>query len=122
MTQKSWLEDERPIRGIRVFSNAEIDDDAWPVTIPAIADFLNQAGQGPDGFQFQEGVTFLVGENGTGKSTLVEGIAESFGLPPEGGTVNGGARTATTESPLELVAAHREYLQAPQRYLRHLLD
>ncbi len=33
-------------------------------------------------------VTFFVGENGTGKSTLMEAIAVSFGLNPEGGSRN----------------------------------
>ncbi|MBO4361147.1 MAG: AAA family ATPase, partial [Eubacteriaceae bacterium] len=33
-------------------------------------------------------VTFFVGENGTGKSTLLEAVAVSWGFNPEGGTVN----------------------------------
>jgi predicted ATPase len=33
-------------------------------------------------------VTFLVGENGMGKSTLTEAIAVAFGLNPEGGSRN----------------------------------
>ena len=33
-------------------------------------------------------VTFLVGENGIGKSTLIEAIAVSQGFNPEGGTIN----------------------------------
>lgn len=33
-------------------------------------------------------VTFLVGENGTGKSTLLEALAVSCGLNPEGGSQN----------------------------------
>ncbi len=33
-------------------------------------------------------VTFFVGENGTGKSTLLEAIAVNFGFNPEGGTRN----------------------------------
>ena len=34
------------------------------------------------------GVTFFVGENGTGKSTLLEGIAVAWGFNPEGGGKN----------------------------------
>lgn len=37
---------------------------------------------------FSKRVTFLVGENGIGKSTLVEAIAVSQGFNPEGGTIN----------------------------------
>ena len=35
-----------------------------------------------------DGVTFFVGENGTGKSTLLEGIAVAWGFNPEGGGKN----------------------------------
>ena len=38
--------------------------------------------------KFNNLITFLVGENGTGKSTLLEGIAIAYGFNPEGGTVN----------------------------------
>ena len=37
---------------------------------------------------FEAPVTFLVGENGIGKSTLLEGIALALGFNAEGGTVN----------------------------------
>ena len=37
---------------------------------------------------FESNVTFLAGENGTGKSTLLEGIAVAYGYNPEGGTKN----------------------------------
>ena len=41
-----------------------------------------------DVLQLHPRVTYLVGENGTGKSTLLEAIAVSFGFNPEGGTKN----------------------------------
>lgn len=37
---------------------------------------------------FQKNITFFVGENGTGKSTLLEAIAVAYGFNPEGGTIN----------------------------------
>ncbi len=37
---------------------------------------------------FTRDVTFFVGDNGTGKSTLLEGIAQGYGLNAEGGTQN----------------------------------
>lgn len=37
---------------------------------------------------FHPNVTYIVGENGTGKSTLLEGIAVALGFNPEGGTLN----------------------------------
>lgn len=45
-------------------------------------------------------VTFFVGENGTGKSTLLEGIAVAFGFNPEGGTRNFNFSSRDTHSPL----------------------
>lgn len=37
-------------------------------------------------FEFKSSVTFIVGENGTGKSTFVEALAISAGFNPEGGS------------------------------------
>ena len=37
---------------------------------------------------FNKPVTFLCGENGTGKSTLLEAIAIAYGFNPEGGSRN----------------------------------
>jgi len=50
--------------------------------------------------QFDRAVTFLVGENGTGKSTLLEGIAVAAGFNAEGGSKN--FNFATRESHSEL--------------------
>lgn len=38
--------------------------------------------------RFSQPVTFFVGENGSGKSTILEAIASSYGFNPEGGTRN----------------------------------
>ena len=45
-------------------------------------------------------VTFFVGENGTGKSTLLEAIAIAAGFNPEGGTKNFNFATRETHSEL----------------------
>ena len=49
---------------------------------------------------FSKAVTFLVGENGTGKSTLLEAIAVAYGFNAEGGTRNFSFATSTTHSEL----------------------
>lgn len=41
-----------------------------------------------DDLEFKKPVTFFVGENGTGKSTMLEAIADAYGFNPEGGTIN----------------------------------
>ncbi|MCC3777768.1 AAA family ATPase [Streptomyces sp. UNOB3_S3] len=53
--------------------------DAWPWSVPCVKELL------ADGIVFDAPVTFLVGENGSGKSTVVEAIAEGFGLDARGG-------------------------------------
>ena len=45
-------------------------------------------------------VTFLVGENGTGKSTLLEAVAVACGFNAEGGTRNFSFSTRETHSPI----------------------
>jgi len=45
-------------------------------------------------------VTYIVGENGTGKSTLLEAIAVACGFNPEGGTKNFTFSTQSTHSEL----------------------
>lgn len=45
-------------------------------------------------------VTFIVGENGTGKSTILEAIATAYGFNPEGGTKNFNFSTMNTHSDL----------------------
>lgn len=53
-----------------------------------------------DGLRLKSRVTFLVGENGTGKSTLLEAIAVNYGFNPEGGSKNFNFSTMPTHSTL----------------------
>lgn len=56
------------------------DADSYPFSIPAIGAL--------DEFEFHEDITFFVGENGSGKSTMLEGIALAMGFGAQGGTKN----------------------------------
>jgi predicted ATPase len=51
----------------------------WPFTIPCVA------AMAADKLELRQPVTFLVGENGSGKSTVIEAIAEAYGLDARGG-------------------------------------
>ena len=53
-----------------------------------------------DTLKLDEKVTFIVGENGTGKSTLIEAIAIAYGFNPEGGSVNFNFTTRNSSSNL----------------------
>jgi hypothetical protein len=78
----------------------------WPRTIPAVAQLV------AEGLILPKGVTFLVGENGSGKSTIVEAIAAAYGLSPEGGSVQGQHSTRPSESPLGRMLTLRRGLGA----------
>lgn len=52
-----------------------------------------------DGLELSE-LTILVGENGVGKSTIIEAIAMAYGLSPEGGSTHRRPSERPTESPL----------------------
>ena len=75
--------------------------DDYPFNIPAIADFRELA--------FEQPVTFFIGENGGGKSTLLEAIAIGMGLNPEGGSRNFNFATRASHSGL------KDYLRLARR-------
>jgi len=58
-------------------------------------------------------ITFFVGENGTGKSTLLEAIAVAYGFNAEGGTINFTFSTKDTHSELSehLTLIKRDYVK-----------
>lgn len=68
------------------------DASAYPFSIPAVRALETLA--------LHPKVTFLVGENGCGKSTLIEAIAIKAGFNPEGGTKNFKFSTRASESEL----------------------
>jgi predicted ATPase len=72
--------------------DADIDYESYPFSIPAVKELGN--------IDFHPNVTFFVGENGSGKSTVMEGIAVALGFGAEGGTKNVQFRTADSISPL----------------------
>lgn len=64
----------------------------YPYNIPLITNFKE--------LNFNKPVTFIVGENGSGKSTFLEALAISVGLNPEGGSKNMVFNTYETHSSL----------------------
>lgn len=53
-----------------------------------------------DSLEMEKPVTFFIGENGTGKSTLLEAIAVGYGFNPEGGSKNFNFSSCETHSNL----------------------
>jgi predicted ATPase len=64
----------------------------YPFSIPAVRTLGR--------LELDPKVTFFIGENGTGKSTLVEAIAVAAGFNPEGGSKNFRFSTRSSESDL----------------------
>lgn len=85
---------QQPVVSVRPNDDAPAAGSQWPLNVPAVAQVLR------DGIDLSPGVTFLVGENGSGKSTIVEGVAIAYGLSPEGGSRSARHSTRPTESPL----------------------
>lgn len=82
-----------PVVRISRDPNAEVDDARWPATVPCVRQVLDSGLElGP--------LTVLIGENGTGKSTLVEAVAQAYGLSPEGGSSGARHSSRASESPL----------------------
>ena len=71
------------------------NDNSYISSLPVVK-YLNNAKR----LDFNQEVTFLVGENGTGKSTLIEAIAISAGYNAEGGSKNFNFSTKQTSSNL----------------------
>jgi predicted ATPase len=83
-----WTVDARLVRAFRPSDGAAVDAGAWPGTVPAAAQLLRE------GLELPPGITILVGENGSGKSTVVELLAEAYGLDPQGGSILASSRPA----------------------------
>ena len=78
--------DARPVRAFLPGPGARDHDpeaSRWPASVPAMAQLLGE------GLELPAGLTVLVGENGSGKSTVVETLAEAYGLNPQGGSALG---------------------------------
>jgi predicted ATPase len=89
-----WTHDSRLVRAFRHMPSAPpVDPRAWPASVPAVAGLLR------DGLELTPGITVLVGENGSGKSTVIELLAEAYGLNPQGGSILAPAARARDSEP-----------------------
>jgi predicted ATPase len=68
------------LREVSIRPDARPDSSSYPFNIPAVREL--------QALSFHPDVTFFIGENGAGKSTVLEAIAVAMGLPAEGGSRN----------------------------------
>lgn len=87
-----FLNSEHYLRSIKIVRDEIDDSNQYPFSLPV---FRNLGC-----LDFHPRVTFIVGENGTGKSTLLEAIAIAWGFNPEGGTRNFTFSTRSSHSQL----------------------
>lgn len=83
---------EQFIRYVILERNRVPSFNEYPFNLPCVKDL--------DKLIFHPNVTFIVGENGTGKSTLLEAIALAWGFNAEGGTKNFNFSSRETHSQL----------------------
>lgn len=80
------------LRSIELKRNEIETFSRYPYCLPAVKDLRN--------LEFHPKVTFIVGENSSGKSTILEAIATAYGFNPEGGTINFNFSSMDTHSEL----------------------
>lgn len=98
--------DDLYIREVRI--SKEIPKNNYLSSLPVVQSLRERGSLG-----FHKKVTFIVGENGIGKSTLIEGLAVAMGFNPEGGTVNFNFSTNDSHSDLH------DYLTVSRGYRKH---
>jgi predicted ATPase len=85
----------------------ELPGSGWPFDVPAVRSLADGAG-----LDLDHQVVVLCGDNGSGKSTVIEAIAAASGLNPEGGSRNFSFTTRETANPL---ADHLRVVRHPGR-------
>lgn len=85
--------DSQYIKSIELLKEKIENQEEYPFCLDAVKNLSK--------LNFHPKVTFLVGENGTGKSTLLEAIAVHYGFNPEGGSKNFAFSTRNTHSDLD---------------------
>lgn len=81
------------IKRIKILKEQIPSYSKYPFNLPVV--------QALDELPLHPQVTYLIGENGMGKSTLIEAMAIAYGFNPEGGSFNFNFSTYDSHSPLE---------------------
>lgn len=93
------------LQQVSLRDDLDLDFNAFPFSLPAVREM--------GALDFHPDVTFFVGENGSGKSTILEAIAIALGFGPEGGTKNVLFQTADTVSSLHTMLKLKRSFRKP---------
>lgn len=86
-----------------------INYDVYPFNTPIIKSF--------EKLEFHPNITFIVGENGSGKSTILEALAVKMGFNPEGGTKNFNFSTHASHSELyKHLKVHKHHIHPDNHF------
>ena len=80
MPKPKAFESKHYLLEVQLLRNKVPSFEHYPFSLPAVRNFTR--------LDLHPAVSVLIGENGTGKSTLVEAIAVAWGFNPEGGSKN----------------------------------
>ncbi|HLU22334.1 MAG TPA: AAA family ATPase [Bacillaceae bacterium] len=94
------------IRSVKLLRDFISSYNKYPFNLPIIKTM--------DELEFHPQVTYLIGENGMGKSTLLEAIAICAGFNPEGGSFNFNFSTHDSHSELEQYIRLIKGIQRPK--------
>ncbi|MFC5466531.1 AAA family ATPase [Lederbergia graminis] len=94
------------IRSVKLLREYISSHNKYPFNLPIIKEL--------DELEFHPQVTYLIGENGMGKSTLLEAIAICAGFNPEGGSFNFNFSTHDSHSELEQYIRLIKGIQRPK--------
>ena len=100
------IETQHYLLQLRLLRDKVPSFEQFPFSLPAIRNL--------DTITLHPAVTFIVGENGTGKSTLLEAIAVAWGFNPEGGTRNFNFATRRSHSELYRVMRLSKGIRRPR--------
>ncbi len=105
-TESNFLSDKPYLREVSLLRDKVASFDEYPFSIPAIRNL--------ESLSFHPDVTFFVGENGSGKSTFIEAIAQLLRFNPEGGNKNINFATRETQSELYQYLKMSKGVKAPK--------
>lgn len=94
------------LREVSIKPDVDINFDEYPFNIPSVRELY--------GLEFHPDVTFFVGENGAGKSTVLEAIAVAMGFGREGGTKSVQHHTSDSVSSLHDVLRLAKSFRKPR--------